>query len=186
MGQDQRGGGADAESPDARSASQPRPVGNTKYSFIVWNWTQNKAQILSKGPGVLKQLQAIHLDEDFDSLNKVDIKLSATGEGLETRYGVQVLPKARGMTSDMAKEAQGIKLEESIEGGIRLSQINNGAELPDPEGGESSGYQKAKATAAALKGEDVVTDFDPEQPVTIEDMGEEVTDEIDISSIPFN
>lgn len=129
--------------------------GNTRYSFIVWNWTAEKAQILSKGPGIVKQLQAIHLDEDFEPLNKLDIKLIATGEGLETRYSVQVLQKAKELTNDMIKEAQAIKLEEKIEGGIRLSAINEGEELPTELPAES-GYEKARAQADKIKGEDEV------------------------------
>ena len=144
--------------------------GNTRYSFVVWNWTEDKAQILSKGPGIIKQLQSIHVDNDFEPLNKLDIKISATGEGLETRYTVTPLPKAKEITAAMVAEAQKIKLEEAVKNGIRLSAVNEGEELPEPD--EGSGYQKARAVANKIKGEETV----------VEDIGD---DPIDLGDIPF-
>jgi hypothetical protein len=61
----------------------------------------------------------------------------------------------------MIKEAQAIKLEEKIEGGIRLSAINEGEELPTTEVEESSGYDKARAQADKLKGD---------EPINLEDI----------------
>jgi hypothetical protein len=143
--------------------------GNTRYSFTVWNWTLDKPQILSKGPGLLKQLQEIHLAEEIDSLNQIDIKLSATGEGLETRYNVMPLPTAKTITRDMVEQAQAIKLEDKIEGGIRLSQVNAGQELPEAD--SSSGYEQARATARKIDGkEDTVVDDIGDEPINLEDI----------------
>lgn len=99
--------------------------GNTRYSFIVYNWTEGKAQILSKGAGILNQLSAIHRDEDYDALNKIDVKITTTGEGLETRYTIMPLPKAKTLETDMIHQAEAIDLEKAIpENKGRLSQVD--------------------------------------------------------------
>lgn len=143
--------------------------GNTRYSFIVWNWTEDKAQILSKGPGIVKQLQQIHVDNDFEPLNKLDIKISATGEGLETRYTVSPLPKAKEMTKSMVEEAKTIDLESKIDNGIRLSKVNEGEDLPSVDA--DSGYEQARATADKIKGiEDTVVEDIGDEPINLEDI----------------
>lgn len=123
--------------------------GGTKYAFVVWNWNENKAQIWSTTPGNLKKLVAIHRDEDFDPLNKLDVKVSATGEMLEKRYEIVPLPKVKEMTREMVEEAQAIKLEDKIENGVRLSAYSEGEDLPTIQ--TESGYDRAKAIAEQLK-----------------------------------
>lgn len=107
--------------------------GNTRYAFVVYNYTQGKAQILDRGTSIAKALAELHNDEDYGALNKIDIKISATGEGKETRYAVNVLPKTEVLTTDQIKECAAITLPE----GTRMSEINEGAAMPviqvDPE-----------------------------------------------------
>jgi hypothetical protein len=149
--------------------------GNTRYSFVVWNWTTNKAQVLSKGLSVVKPLQALHLDEDFEPLNKLDVKISASGQGMETRYTITPLQKARDLSNDMIKEAASIKLEDVIRGGIRLSAVNEGEDVPGAEGDDENHeprslgneYRERQAT---------------KQDVVIEDIGDEP---INLDDIPF-
>lgn len=140
--------------------------GGTKYAFVVWNWSEGKAQIWQTTPGNLKKLTAIHRDEDFEPLNKVDIKVSATGEMLEKRYEVLALPKAKELTREMVEEAQGIKLEEVINGGSRLSEHSE-----DSEDTPTTGYEKARAKANEIR----------EQA----DGLQEPDDPVDLSEIPF-
>jgi hypothetical protein len=131
--------------------------GNTRYAFVVYNYTAQKAQILAKGSSIAKPLSDLHNDEDYEALNKIDIKISATGEGMETRYQINVLPKTETLTPEQIKEAANIKLEEIIKNGIRMSEINKGTPMPKVEE-TSDNY-----------------------PVTDEDM----TEEINLSEIPF-
>lgn len=153
--------------------------GGTKYAFVVWNWTEGKAQIWQTTPGNLKKLTAIHRDEDLEPLNKIDIKVSATGEMLEKRYEITPLPKAQELKPEMVKEAQSIKLEEQIEGGMRLSQYEEDGEL-------DSGYEKAKKTAQAIKDKkDKVVEPEEGEEITEEDLNDEPEDSIDLADIPF-
>lgn len=107
--------------------------GNTRYAFVVFNYTEGKAMILDKGTSIAKQLSALHTDEDYGELNKIDVKISATGEGMETRYSVNVLPKTETLTTDQIKECAGLKLDEIIKGGVRMSDVNEGTPIPEQE-----------------------------------------------------
>lgn len=134
--------------------------GSTKYSLVVWNWNESKPQIWSTTAGVLGQLTAIHRDEDLDPLNKLDVKVSATGEMLEKRYTVMPMPKAKDLTPDMLKEAQGVDLETAISDNMgRLSEFDRS--------------ERNKS--------DTVTE--PTEPVNVTD--EELDQPIDLNNIPF-
>lgn len=102
---------------------------NTRFAFVVWSYTEDKAMILDKGASIAKQLAAIHKDEDYDNLNEVDVKISATGEGMETRYSVNVLPKTQTLTTDQAKACAALNLDDIIKNGTRMSDVNNGAKV---------------------------------------------------------
>lgn len=146
---------------------------DTKYAFVVWNWNAGRAQVLQVGPGLLSRFTKIHRDEDFEPLNKADIKITATGDMLERRYTVDVLPKAQELTKEMIAEAQKIKLEDLIQDSRgRLSEYSDEGEQEDvSEPAEpKTGYEKAKETASKIKGDDVV-DFDiGDEPIKLEDI----------------
>ncbi len=126
---------------------------STKYGFIVWNWSEDKAQVLEIGPGLLNRLVRIHQDEDMPDLNKADIKVSATGEMLGRRYEVQVLPNTKELSKQAVDSAAQLKLEDLISDSKgRLSELQSPDELPSVDE-DTSGYDKAKAQRDALKGE---------------------------------
>lgn len=106
---------------------------NTRYGFVVYNYTQSKAQILDKGASIAKQISDLHQDDDYGDINKIDIKISATGEGKDTRYSVNVLPKTETLTTDQIKECAALKLDEIIKNGTRMSALNGGAPMPEAE-----------------------------------------------------
>ncbi len=89
--------------------------GNTGYAWIVYNFTEGKAQIFNSSPGVAKRLGAIHTDEDFGAdIRQVDIKISPEGEKLKRVYDINVLPTATDLTQEQIQEAAAIKLEEVV------------------------------------------------------------------------
>jgi hypothetical protein len=143
----------------------------TKFSFIVYNWTEEKAQILKATPNTAKRIGELHVDEDFGSdIRKVDLKITPPEKGEIKAYLIEVLPKAKELTNKIIKECAAIKLDEKVDGD-RMS-------FYDPaKFNAESGYEKAKATAAALKGE-VAEDGE----TVVEDIGDEP---IDLGDIPF-
>ena len=132
------------------------PYGGTKFAFIVWNYTENRAQILNKGGSVAKEIQRLHLDEDYGAnIQKMGIKITTTGQLKETRYSVDPLPNVEELTKEQIEEAKKIKLDEVIKMGIRYSKLTSTDDLTVPENDS----------------EDVVID--------------DVDEEVDLSDIPF-
>lgn len=103
--------------------------GSTKFAFVVWNHDLGKAQIMDRGASIAQEIQKLHLDADYGAdVQKIDIKISKTGDGKETRYFVTPLPTAVKLTNEQLKEAASIDLPEKIKNGVRMSAINNGSE----------------------------------------------------------
>lgn len=116
----------------------------TKFAFIVWNFTLNRAQILNAGATITREIQRLHQDEEWGAnIKKMDIKISAVGEKLSRRYTITPLPKAETLNADQVKECQAIDLDTKIDG-QRMSFYK-----PKPE--DDNGYKQAKAKAEELR-----------------------------------
>lgn len=143
--------------------------GNTRFAFVVWDYNEDKARVWNTTPGVAKQLQAIHQDEDFGAnLKKTDIKVVTIGESLETKHTVTALPKSTGLLARQVEEAQAIDLDELIEGGQRMTYYKP----------TESGYDKAKKKADSIKHKPE----DEDEDIVVEDIGDEP---MNIDDIPF-
>lgn len=101
---------------------------NTSFLFIVYNFTDGRAQILRASPGVARTIGQLHVDADFGAnIRNTDIKIKPTGEGLERRYEIQVLRHSGSetkLTAEQVEEAKAIDLEKAGEGGYRLSEFD--------------------------------------------------------------
>jgi hypothetical protein len=101
---------------------------NTSFLFIVYNFTDGRAQILRASPGVARTIGQLHVDQDFGAnIRNTDIKIKPTGEGLERRYEIQVLRHSGNetkLTAEQVEEAKAIDLEKAGEGGYRLSEFD--------------------------------------------------------------
>lgn len=134
---------------------------STKFCFIVWNFTDEKAQILSATPKMAKTFQNIGTDEDFGAnLQACDIKISPEGEMLERVYDINVLRHSgnqKELTKKMIDEAKEIDLDKDVD--------NNRGRLSEWEPQPTTGYEKAKAVAKSLGG-----DVEDEEPINIDDI----------------
>lgn len=107
--------------------------GNTRYSFAVWDFESGKAKILSKGASIAKPIAELHNDEDYGSdITKQDIKIVPSGDGMERRYSINVLPKAQNLSTESIDELQTLdqNLDKIIKNGIRASEVNEGKSIP--------------------------------------------------------
>lgn len=107
---------------------------NTRYNMAVWDFTEAKPMILSAGATIIRGISELHNDEDFGAdVSKVDIKITPTGEKMERRYTLSVLPKAASLTPEDTAKVQELDkdLEKFVKNGIRAEEYNNGGELPD-------------------------------------------------------
>lgn len=108
--------------------------GNTRYAFVVWCFDDNRPHILNKGPSFAKRFQEIHMDEDFGGdIRKVDVKITTTGKGKDTRYTITPFGAPYDLTNEQIKEAAAINLNSVIKNGIRLSEANQGKKVPSVE-----------------------------------------------------
>jgi len=106
---------------------------NTRFAFAVWSYDEEKAMILNKGASIARPIQQIDADTDYGmDVTAVDLKITTSGEGKDTRYTVQVLPKAQELTADQVKEVHDLdnNLNKIIKNGVRASEYNKGTELP--------------------------------------------------------
>lgn len=86
--------------------------GSTRFGFVVYNFTESKAQIMNCSPSIARRISELHGDPDFGgNIRNVDIKITPTGEKLERRYNIDVLPKTETLTNEQIKEAAKIDLE---------------------------------------------------------------------------
>src|SRR4051812_41859128 len=59
---------------------------NTRVAFVVYNFTEDRAQILQASPAMARKIGDLHRDQDFGAdIRKLDIKITPTGERLERR-----------------------------------------------------------------------------------------------------
>lgn len=132
-------------------------MGNTVYAFIVWNQTDQKPQILAKGPGFAKRFQEIHMDEDFGAnVRRIDIKITTNGKsGMETRYTITPIGVPQDLANDQIQEASSVNLEDKIKeknpGALRLSQINAGEQLAPSQSQELTSDEMSEMPEDFLK-----------------------------------
>jgi len=92
---------------------------STKFCFVVWNFTDEVAQILSATPKMARTFQNIATDPDFGSnLQKCDIKISPEGEMLERVYDINVLRHSgseKPITASMVEMAKEIDLDKDVQ-----------------------------------------------------------------------
>lgn len=156
---------------------------NTRFSYIVYNLTDNKAQILGASPAMSRKFSELHMDSDFGAnIRKMDIKIIPTGEGLERRYDVQVLRHSgyeTQLTADMIKEAQAINLDDLVNDS--RGRMSEWSDVGSGGSKTQSGYEKARAVAAKLHSSWEPT---PEKldDIVIENIGD---DPISLDDIPF-
>lgn len=63
------------------------------WSFVVWNYKENKLQILSLTQAtIMEQIQGLFADEDWGDPKGYDLVIRRSGEGLETTYTVSPKP----------------------------------------------------------------------------------------------
>lgn len=140
---------------------------STKFSFVVYNFTEGKAQILKATPTIAKEIGRLHTDSVFGAnIRKIDIRITPTGEKLLRRYAVDVLPNANTLTRAQVEECKAINLDEKV------------------EGDRMSFYEKpSDGTATRSLGDEYrAKTTEPTEDTVVEDIGDEP---INLNDIPF-
>jgi hypothetical protein len=92
---------------------EPNPFGVSKvFMAAVIDRKDGSLKILEKGKGVFGQLQGLVQSADYCPNGKIadlmmfDINIKRTGAGLDTRYQILPLPKAKPLTTDEAEKVE--------------------------------------------------------------------------------
>lgn len=141
---------------------------STKFCFIVWNFTDEKAQILSAGAKMARTFQSVGKDPDFGAnLQKCDIKISPEGDGKKRTYDTNVLRHSgseKELTQAMVNEARTIDLDKDV----------------SDSRGRLSIWEPPTKAAAPIKNEE--NDIPPMASEGADDLDDEP---INIDDIPF-
>ena len=132
----------DGEKAKVRIASEPAISSNeyrnedtgevslsTRYSWVVWNRDEKKAQIFSRGASIFKQLAA--LIEEWGEPTEFDITIKRTGSMLATRWTVTPARKSVNLTEEEQAECDKIYLLKATKG-YWLKDFADG-DLPTPD-----------------------------------------------------
>ena len=137
---------------------------STQFHFIVYNFTDSLAQVLSASPSMAKKISDLHTDEDFGAnIRNIDIKITPTGEKLTRRYDIQVLPKTKNLTKDEIELCKKVDLEKAIPDGERMSFYK-------PEEKVIQTEEHTPGVADRNTGEDVEIEDIGDGPINIDDI----------------
>lgn len=145
---------------------------NTRFAFIVYNFTDSKAQIMQVTPKTAERISQIHLDEAYGAdVKKIDIRITPPEKGEIKAYLLEVMPNTHQLTQEQVDEARGVDLDNNIKDSRgRMSSYNQDM-AGNQVGSGGSGYEKAKAQAAALKpSQEPVPDDIGDQPINLDDI----------------
>lgn len=125
----------DGDSVKMRIASEPaisvyKAGDRPRYSWVIWNREDKKAQIYSAGVSVFKQIAA--LVEDWGEPNEFDIRISRSGSGLQdTEYIVTPVKTSEDLTDEQKEAVEEIDLVTAIKGKW-LADYEEDKQLPAP------------------------------------------------------
>lgn len=74
---------------------------STKFAWPVYNHDSKEVQILQKGASVYKGLNSLIQDDDWGDPVEYDIKLTHTGNGIDTEYSVSPARNSKDVPTDI-------------------------------------------------------------------------------------
>lgn len=87
------------------------------WAFVVYNYDEERIQVMEITQKSLKeQLLALARDEDFGDPKEYDLKITRSGEKLDTTYNIIALGKAEFTNQKAIEEAQDVNLEALFDG----------------------------------------------------------------------
>jgi hypothetical protein len=103
-----------------------RPEAKYFFAYVVWNYGESNTQILSiTQRSIIEPLSVLYHDADWgkgEGLDKFDVVIARTGEGLETQYGVTPKPH-----SEFKEKLDSVDLKALFENGDPFKGISNEA-----------------------------------------------------------
>lgn len=150
----------DGDSVKLRIASEPAisvyKLGDKpRYSWVVFNRDENKAQIMSLGVSVFRQIAA--LVEDWGEPTEFDVRIARSGVELATEYMVTPVKTSKDLTDEELDLVGKLDLLEKTKGKMLADYEKDGI-LPPPVSSESAPINDAPAPT------------DEDAPISIDDI----------------
>lgn len=134
-----------------------------RYAWIVWNRELNKPQVFSFGISIYSQVA--DLIDEWGEPTEFDVTVKRTGSGqMDTNYSVTPVKTSDDLTADQLKEVEKIDLPQAVKGRW-LSDYVEDRIMPEviPSGDKP-------ATSSYQAPDKVVDDFEPEEPISLDDI----------------
>ncbi|MDQ0923307.1 hypothetical protein QF038_001815 [Pseudarthrobacter sp. W1I19] len=106
---------------------------STRYAWVIWNFTEEMAQVWQASVTSFKAVQALAVNEEWGDPTQYNINITREGTGKETTYAITPSPNRNPLTVEQSDAAANLDLFEVVENAIPLSQlVDEGTELPVP------------------------------------------------------
>lgn len=103
---------------------------STKYAWVVYNYSDEKGQVLQLPVTGFRALKAIAEDPEWGDPQGFDITVNREGSGKETKYHLTPSPNKQPLTKEMKDEVEKVDITKAIKGAIPLEQVISGKEVP--------------------------------------------------------
>lgn len=107
---------------------------STRYAWVVWNYDANQAQIFQQGVTGYRAIANLASDEEWGDPMEYDIKVKREGTGTDTKYHFSPSPNKADLPPEALEAVDTIRVQDIIKNALPLSEVVEGAELPEPEG----------------------------------------------------
>lgn len=104
----------------------------TRYAWLVFNKTEEKAQVLQLPATAYKAIAALATNEEWGDPTGYDITLKREGSGTDTKWHVQPSPNKDPLTEEQKTKVGELDMKEAVENAVPLAQVTSVEELPLP------------------------------------------------------
>lgn len=145
---------------------------SSRLAWVIWNYEENKAQIWATNGATYNSIKDLVLDDEYGDPSQYDIKITRTGVEQQTRYSVRPGTKREALPEEWAKQCEALNPIEIIDKSPNASHVmwleEHREEKEQPETPQS-GYEKAQAAAAKLRGDEQDDELGDE-PINLDDI----------------
>lgn len=106
---------------------------STRYAWVIWNFTEEMAQVWQASATVFKAIQALAVNDEWGDPMQYNLNVSREGTGKETKYAVTPSPNRNPLTVEAQEAVDNFNLFDAVENAIPLSQAAEGKEPATPK-----------------------------------------------------
>lgn len=109
---------------------------STKYGWVLYNFTDNMAQVIELPVTAYKAIANIASDDDWGDPSKYNLTLERVDGNGPTTYQVTPSPNREALTDEQLADTKKIDIEKAFKNSIPLAQVVAGKSIPNPSDGD--------------------------------------------------